>query len=120
MDSEKFFNPKSLYERMTFPVLAVFGEKDTQINPIQAYEAFQNTFIKNGNPFFRVEMLANTDHNMRKTRTGCVKEQRENSRNGAALQYNPKFLKILSVWLAELKQKMENNENESKPKLPCS
>jgi pimeloyl-ACP methyl ester carboxylesterase len=119
-DADKYFNPKDEYEKMTIPLLAVFGEKDTQIDPIQGRDAFQNAPMKNGNPFFRVEMLADTDHNMRISITGCIKEQIENNRNEVAPGYNPEFLKLLSEWLVELKQKMETSENESRPKLSCS
>jgi hypothetical protein len=103
-DWEDFYDPMSQFSRLTVPVLVIFGEKDTQADPVQGSAAYQNAFEQNGNEFFQVVTLKNTDHNMDITETGCWKEQVENYRRGGGKGANPEFLKILSEWLRSLNE----------------
>jgi hypothetical protein len=53
--SQGFFNPITLIEKTTIPMLAIFGEKDTQIDPFQGAAAYEKAlkrlkihFIRSG------------------------------------------------------------------------
>jgi pimeloyl-ACP methyl ester carboxylesterase len=103
-DWEDFYDPMSQFSKLTMPALVIFGEKDTQANPVQGSAAYQKAFEQNGNRFFQVVNLKDTDHNMEITETGCWKEQVENYQRGGGKGANPEFLRTLSKWLGLLKE----------------
>jgi len=100
-DRESFFNPIEIIETHTIPVLAFFGEKDSQVDPFQGTEAYKKSLEKAGNQNFRVELIPNTDHNIILCKTGSMKERNLRSRrewqNSA-----PEYLNIMEEWLKEL------------------
>jgi pimeloyl-ACP methyl ester carboxylesterase len=104
--NEGFFNPMTLIEKITIPVLAIFGEKDTQIDPFQAAEAYEKALKKGGNPLNQIKLFPEADHGIMLTETGCIKEQRERwgLRNNRG--YAPGYLELMCNWLESLKERM--------------
>jgi len=98
---EGFFNPIEIIEKTTIPVLAFFGEKDTQVDPVQGKEAYNKALIKAGNQNFRVELIPNADHNIILCKTGSMKERRNRSAKEWQ-NYAPEYLEIMEGWLKEL------------------
>jgi len=96
--NEGFFNPITLIEKMTIPVLAVFGEKDTQIDPFQGAEAYEKALKKAGNRFYRVELFPEADHGIIISETGCMKEQRTRYQ----WSYAPGYMELMRNWLGSL------------------
>jgi pimeloyl-ACP methyl ester carboxylesterase len=100
-EREGFFNPIGIIEKTTIPVLAFFGEKDTQVDPIQGVEAYKKALTKAGNKNFRVELIPNADHNIILCKTGSMKERR--SRSSKEWQnYAPEYLEMMEEWLKKL------------------
>jgi pimeloyl-ACP methyl ester carboxylesterase len=97
---EGLFNPVTLIEKITIPVLAIFGEKDTQIDPFQGAEAYEKALKKAGNRFYRVELFPEADHTIFIAKTGCMKERRERSR----FIYAPGYIELMQTWLESLSQ----------------
>lgn len=103
-EEETFFNPIDIIEKILIPVLAFFGEKDTQVDPIQGVDAYKKALIKAGNKNFRIELIPNADHNIILCDTGSMKERQ--SRSSKEWQnYAPEYLEIMEDWLKELSQK---------------
>jgi pimeloyl-ACP methyl ester carboxylesterase len=100
-DSEYFWNPIGVIEQTTIPVLAFFGEKDTQVDPIQGAQAYQEALERADNPNFRVELIPDTDHNIILSETGCLNERERRSRS-EWINYAPEYLDTLEEWLREL------------------
>lgn len=100
-DRESFFNPIEVIETLTIPVLAFFGEKDTQVDPFQGSEAYKKALEKAGNQNYRVELIPNADHNIILCKTGSMKERNSRSR-GEWQNYAPEYLKIMEEWLKKL------------------
>jgi pimeloyl-ACP methyl ester carboxylesterase len=100
-DHEYFWNPIKVIEQTTIPVLAFFGEKDTQVDPIQGAQAYQEALQRAGNPNFRVELIPGADHNIVLSETGCLSEQEKRSRRERS-HYAPEYLDTLQEWLTEL------------------
>jgi pimeloyl-ACP methyl ester carboxylesterase len=98
---EYFWNPIDIIEQTTIPVLAFFGEKDTQIDPIQGAQAYQEALERAGNPSFRVELIPGTDHNIILSETGCL-DEREERPWSEWTNYAPEYLDTLDEWLREL------------------
>jgi pimeloyl-ACP methyl ester carboxylesterase len=100
-NGEGFFNPITVIEKTTIPVLAFFGEKDTQVNHLQGSEAYTTALRKAGNHHFRIEIIPNADHNLILCETGCMSERNKRSVAGWK-NYAPEYLNILEEWLREL------------------
>lgn len=94
-------NPISIIERTTIPTLVFLGEKDRNVNPFQAVEAYNKALRKADNPNFRVELIPGVDHNIILCETGCQKERRKRSRKEWA-NYAPAYLDLMEEWLEKL------------------
>jgi pimeloyl-ACP methyl ester carboxylesterase len=101
LEGDYFWNPLEVIERIKIPVLAFFGGKDTQVDPIQGVEAYREALETAGNPYSRVELIEGVDHNLIISETGSLRERNERSRNGWR-NYAPEYLDILEEWLREL------------------
>ena len=97
--SPSFFNPITLVDKITIPVLAIFGDKDTQVDPFQGAEAYEKALKKAGNQFYQVKIFPGADHGIILSKTGSLKEQRERYRS----TYAPGYIKLMQTWLESLK-----------------
>jgi pimeloyl-ACP methyl ester carboxylesterase len=102
-DRESFFNPMDIIKTVTIPSLVLFGEKDTQVDPIQGKEAYVNAFQTAGNKNYRIELIPNADHNIILSETGSMKERSERSSKEWS-NYAPEYLIIMEDWLKQLKE----------------
>jgi pimeloyl-ACP methyl ester carboxylesterase len=103
LDGEYFWNPIEVIEQTTIPVLAFFGEKDTQVNPVQGVQAYREALRRAGNPNFRVELIPGTDHNIILSETGCLDERDQRPRSEWT-DYAPEYLDTLEHWLRDLRR----------------
>jgi pimeloyl-ACP methyl ester carboxylesterase len=102
-NGEYFWDPIQVIEHVTIPVLAFFGELDTQADPIQGAQAYLEALERAGNPYFRVELIPGTDHNIILSDTGCLDERERRSRRGWT-NYAPEYLDTLEEWLRGLNE----------------
>jgi pimeloyl-ACP methyl ester carboxylesterase len=91
-----FFNPVTLLETIKIPVLAVFGENDTQIDPYQGAEAYKKALEKAGNQLYQVKLFPEADHGILISQTGCMKDR------GSNRGYAPEYLELMQEWLKNL------------------
>ncbi len=91
-----FFDPITLVEKVKIPVLAIFGENDTQVDPFQGAKAYEQALKKTANPFTRVVMFPDADHGILLSKSGCMKD-RLGSRG-----YAPGYLELMRKWLENL------------------
>ena len=101
-DEESFFDPMEIVQTMTIPVLVFFGEKDTQVDPVQGAEAYTKALKKAGNQNFKIKIIPNADHNIILCKTGSMKERSHRTRKEWQ-NYSPEYLKIMEEWLQVLK-----------------
>lgn len=102
-DEEGFFDPMSVMKTVQIPSLVFFGEKDTQVDPIQGIEAYKRAFQKAGNQNYRIELIPNSDHNIILSETGSMKERSRRSSKQWS-NYAPDYLEIMEQWLIRLKK----------------
>jgi len=103
LQGEYFWDPIGVIEQTTIPVLAFFGAKDTQVDPIQGAQAYREALERAGNPNFRVELIPGTDHNIILSETGCL-DEREKRPRSEWTNYAPEYLDTLEEWLRELRR----------------
>lgn len=102
LEGDYFWNPMTVIARTSIPVLAVFGEKDTQADSVQGVRAYRDALAKGGHPRSRVELIAGTDHNILKTETGCIAERNRRSSAGWR-DYPEEYLQLIEDWLTGLR-----------------
>jgi pimeloyl-ACP methyl ester carboxylesterase len=96
-----FFNPVDVLKDTTIPVLAVFGEKDRQVDPIQGAAAYQQALEAAGNESFRVEVIAGADHTIVRAETGCLSERAARS-PADRVDYATAYLDLMQDWLTQV------------------
>jgi len=126
---ESWWNPMGVIEQVRFPVLAIYGDQDRQIDPQQGAIAYRRALELAGNPKSRVELFAGADHGIIMSKTGCPEdqlaqlEQYVKSLGFASLQaaqeaflanpddpqlleaypYAPGYLDLIEEWLRDLR-----------------
>jgi hypothetical protein len=98
---ETFFLMRSM--ALIIGLLFLFGELDTQADPIQGAQAYRAVLERAGNPNFSVELIPGSDHNIIVSETGCLKERNRRWRRGWT-NYAPRYLDTLEEWLRELRR----------------
>ncbi len=126
---EVSWNPVGVLEQVRIPVLAIVGDRDSNLDPIQGAYAWRKALEKAGNPNFRVEILPNADHLISISESSCINEQmktidqvlQEQGYNGtldellplfqrepgkhtplSAVPYAPGYLDLIEEWLRDL------------------
>lgn len=120
---EDTWNPIEVVEQVSIPVLAIFGEQDSQGDPIQGAHAWRRALEQAGHPYSRVEVFPGSDHLLNVTETGCmqeanqmveqvVRDQGYTSPNEflqdpeqiplSALPFVPGYLDLIEEWLTGL------------------
>jgi len=72
---EGWWNPVEMLEQVRIPVLAIFGDRDSNGDPIQGAIAWGRALEQAGNPNFRVEILPGVDHCLALSETSCINDQ---------------------------------------------
>jgi uncharacterized protein len=72
---ERWWNPVEVLEQLRIPVLAIFGDKDSNTDPIQGAYVWRKALEQAGNRNFRVELLPGVDHFVAPAESSCIDEQ---------------------------------------------
>ena len=102
-DNEAWWNPVDVIEQVTIPVLAIFGERDTQVDPIQGAHAYREALEQAGNSASRVESVPSVNHVMILAETGCMDELAQLVQSGDWI-IAPEFLDMQEEWLRDLRR----------------
>jgi hypothetical protein len=78
-----FIDPMDIIEHTTIPVLAVFGEWDRIVDPVQGAEAYEVALWAAGNQDYQIEVLPRERHN---------------------LEHSLKYQEVLGSWIQHLAQ----------------
>jgi hypothetical protein len=108
------YDPMPLVALMKFPVLALFGEKDKNINSAQGVRAYRQAFKTTRNKLDRVELIANANHCLYEAETGCVRELMAQV-SSCKPSYSPQALKVLTDWLVQLRARLDRAARASQP-----
>ena len=89
----QFIDPVPYLEKVTCPLLAIWGEKDSSIDVDQAVEAYRGALTKGGNDDFQLVVFPETSHTMTRAKTGSMKQW------GESKERVPEFLDTMEKWL---------------------
>ncbi len=107
-DSQWLFDPITMIAKVRIPVLAIFGEKDTQTDPFQGAEAYERALRAARNPFFMVKLFPGADHGLIAAETGCMEERRRRYLAENPINFVSGYLKLLEKWLTLLKGRWDS------------
>lgn len=74
--AEALWNPIEVIEQSTIPILAIFGDRDRQIDPLQGAHAYRQALQQAGNARSRVEVFQ-ANHGIAVSETGCTAENQQ-------------------------------------------
>ena len=129
-ETEHWWNPIEVIQQVRIPVLAIFGDKDPQMDPIQGAHAYREALAEAGNPLSRVELFARANHGIVVSETGCpaddlqwieqyvktrgygslsealkaLREDPYNPENLSLYPYAPGYLDLMEEWLRGLRR----------------
>ena len=92
-DIDAYFDPITVIEHTTIPVLAVFGERDRYVDPVQGAAAYEEALRAAGNPSFHVELIPGMSHTMQNQDRMC----------GSGSGTSSRYVELLDEWLASLR-----------------
>jgi dienelactone hydrolase len=121
------WSPVHVIEQVRIPVLAIWGERDTRIDPIRAAHAYRDALEQAGNSNYRVEVIPGADHSLALSETGCISDEGQTGVRvlgdqdftledlnaldpqdpvlftlGSAWPYVPAYLDLIEEWLKGL------------------
>ncbi len=90
------YDPALALEKVTCPVLGLFGELDLQVAPSQNKEPMENALKKGGNKDYKIVVLPKANHLFQSATTGSPSEYAKLPK-----EFVPDFLDIVKDWITE-------------------
>ena len=91
---DAYVDPMDIIEDTTIPILAVFGELDKSVDPLQGAAAYEEALQKAGNPHSHVELIPGVGHTLQKQSTGCAGDPPGG--------YADRYTELIDEWLEML------------------
>jgi pimeloyl-ACP methyl ester carboxylesterase len=88
------FDPGTVLEKVTCPVLAVNGEKDEQVTPKENLRAIEKALKAGNNTNFTIKELAGLNHLLQTAETGAISEYAKIEET-----MSPTALKLITGWI---------------------
>jgi uncharacterized protein len=98
LKANAFFSPRSLLEKITCPVLAIFGEKDTIVDFKESARIYAQGLQKAGNQDVTIKIFPKADHVIFPSKTGGGKELDQSIQRPTKV-FAPGYLKTMGDWL---------------------
>ncbi len=89
--------PKKYLSKVQIPVLAMNGDKDTQVAAELNLSAIESILNESNNKRFTIELIPNLNHLFQTAKTGSVNEYASNEET-----FSPVALKIMGDWISGL------------------
>jgi uncharacterized protein len=96
-DGSMLIEPAPLLERITCPVLAIFGSKDRKVDPGASAKVYEKSFEKSGNRNLTIKTFPDADHELFVVKTPPVKDKKAQDWALA-----PGYLDAMTDWLKQL------------------
>ena len=94
------FSARTYLEKVTCPVLAIFGQRDTIVNTAASIEGYPSALKKAGNQDVSVKVFPNADHCIFLTKTGGLQEMIQSFQKPDK-PFADGYLSTMGDWLQE-------------------
>lgn len=74
LNPQSLWNPIEVIEQSRIPILAIYGDRDRQLDPLQGAYAYRKALEQAGNPKSHVEVFPNANHAIAVSESGCPEE----------------------------------------------
>ena len=91
------FDPGAVLQKVSCPVLAINGEKDTQVVAKENLTAIENALQAGGNNDYLIQVLPNLNHLLQTAETGAVSEYGQIEET-----FSPIALQLIADWILAL------------------
>jgi pimeloyl-ACP methyl ester carboxylesterase len=91
------FDPGTVLQKVTCPVLAINGEKDVQVTPRENLQAIRRALKAGGNKNYTIKELPNLNHLLQTAETGSISEYGKIEET-----MSPTALQIIGDWILNL------------------
>lgn len=98
IQSRTDFSAQSYLEKVTCPVLAIFGERDMIVDVSQSVEIYPVALAKAGNKHVTVRVFPNADHCIFLSQTGGMEEMGRGFQQSVK-PFAPGYLQLMGEWL---------------------
>jgi pimeloyl-ACP methyl ester carboxylesterase len=99
-DGSYLLNARSFLEQVTCPVLAIYGELDRNVPPLESARIYQQALEQAGNSDVTVEIFPDADHLLFQTETGSMEEMMSHYQRGE-FPFVPGYIELMSTWLTK-------------------
>lgn len=91
------YDPSTYLKKIQTPVLAIQGDKDLQVSPIENIQGIESIFKSAGNKHVEIHLVPNKNHLFQTTTTGKIEEYGELEET-----FSPEVLEIIKNWILKL------------------
>lgn len=91
------YDPTTYLKKIQTPVLAIQGDKDLQVSPIENIQGIESIFKSAGNKRVEIHLVPNKNHLFQTTTTGKIEEYGELEET-----FSPEVLEIIKNWILKL------------------
>lgn len=91
------YDPTTYLKMIQTPVLAIQGDKDLQVSPIENIEGIKSILSSAGNKHVEIHLVPNKNHLFQTTTTGKIEEYGELEET-----FSPEVLEIIKNWILKL------------------
>lgn len=88
------YDPKSMIEKVTIPVLALYGGKDLQVSASQNVGPMRDGLTKAGNKLFEIKIFEDANHLFQSAGNGSPSEYGKLKK-----EFTPGFLEYIKTWI---------------------
>lgn len=91
---EALYNPIPALEQLKLPILAIWGDKDRQVPPVESSRIMQDTLNRIGDHHYTIQIIPNASHNIHATNDGFTKLN----------TFAPEYSEVMTSWVLRVTQ----------------
>jgi alpha-beta hydrolase superfamily lysophospholipase len=91
-------NPRRFLPALELPVLAIWGDLDSEVDWHESMRAYRDAFARGGNDGLDTQVFNDADHTICRAASGSLGERPE---RGAECELAPRYIDTMVVWLRD-------------------
>ncbi|HUM89048.1 MAG TPA: alpha/beta hydrolase, partial [Prolixibacteraceae bacterium] len=90
------YDPRPALRKVTCPVLALNGEKDLQVPPVENLREIEKALKEGGNSNYTIKQINGLNHLFQECKTGSPEEY-----SAIEQTFSPVAMKLISTWITK-------------------